>query len=127
MYYKLFFFLKNNTFQQEIVYNIYMKKEVFIRLFKIEESNVLSIKLSNNDLILVTEVDIICFAMGNNIRENDYHPVQNNYIFKDISSISSNDLFRISNIYNSNYINELICFDTNLGKIYFDCSEVIVK
>ena len=104
-----------------------MKKEVFIRLFKIEESNVLSIKLSNNDLILVAEVDIICFTMGNNIRENDCHQVQNNYIFKDISSISSNDLFRISNIYNSNYINELICFDTNLGKIYFDCSEVIVK
>ena len=104
-----------------------MKKEVFIRLFKIEDSLVVNIQLINNDLIIKIETDVVSFAMGNNIRENDFHSVENSYIFKSISNISSNNLMKISTIFNSCLIDDLICLDTNLGKFYFDCREVIVK
>lgn len=104
-----------------------MKKEVFIRLFKIEDSLVVKINIVNDDLIIKVETDVQSFAMGNNIRENDYHCVENLYTFKNISNISSDSLLNIRAIYNTFYIECLICFDTNLGKIYFDCNEVLVK
>ena len=111
----------------KIVYNRYMEKSVFIKLFKIEDSNVLSIKQVNKDLIIEIETDVLSFAMGNNIRESEYYTVKNIYIFKSITDISSTDLFKINAIFNSTYFNELICFDTNLGKVYFNCEEVLLR
>ena len=104
-----------------------MKKEVFIKLFYIEDSNVRKIELQNNDLIIQIETDVVSFAMGNNIRENDLNEVTNTYTFKNVKDISNNDLLKISIIYQTTCINSLICFDTNLGKVYFDCNEVFVE
>lgn len=104
-----------------------MKKEVFIRLFKIEDSLVVKINIVNDDLIIKVETDVQSFAMGNNIRENDYYCVENLYTFKNVVNISSDCILNIRAIYNTFCINGLICFDTNLGKIYFDCNEVLVK
>ena len=61
-----------------------MKKELFSKLFKIEDSNVINIKEINNDLIIEIETDVLSFAMGNNIRENEYSSVKNIYTFKNI-------------------------------------------
>lgn len=104
-----------------------MKKEVFSKLFYIENSSVISIKLLNNDLIIELSTDVLCYAMGNNIRENDYNEVTNCYRFINISDISSDKLFNIKNIYSTSLINSLICFNTDIGIIYFNCDEVIVK
>ncbi len=103
-----------------------MKKELFSKLFKIEDSNIINIKEINNDLIIEIETDVLSFAMGNNIRENEYNSVKNIYTFKNICEISSKDLFKINIIFNTTYINDLICFDTDLGKIYLNCDEVIL-
>lgn len=104
-----------------------MKKEVFIKLFYIEDSNVRKIELQNNDLIIQIETDVVSFAMGNNIRENDLNEVSNTYKFKNVNDISDYDLLKINIIYQTTCINSLICFDTNLGKFYFDCYEVFVE
>lgn len=64
------FFTKKIPLNQKIVYNIDMKKEVFLKLFYIEESIVKSIKFINDDLIIELVTSVNSFAMGNNIREN---------------------------------------------------------
>lgn len=104
-----------------------MKKEVFIRLFKIEESIVKSINKIDNDLIIKTISSVNSFAMGNNIRENEFNDIENVYIFKNISDISSDNIYIIRNIYNTTCVDNMICFDTNVGLIYFNCNEVLVK
>ncbi|MBQ4570473.1 MAG: hypothetical protein IJB21_02125 [Bacilli bacterium] len=104
-----------------------MKKEVFIRLFKIEESIVKSINKIDNDLIIKTISSVNSFAMGNNIRENEFIDVENTYIFKNITELSNDSIYRTRNIYNTTFVNNLICFDTNEGFIYFSCSEIFIK
>lgn len=121
------FFTKKITLIKKIVYNKYMKKEVFIRLFKIEESIVKSINKIDNDLIIKTISSVNSFAMGNNIRENEFIDVENVYTFKSITELSCDCIYKIRNIYNTTYVNNLICLDTNEGLIYFNCNEVLIK
>lgn len=104
-----------------------MKKEVFLKLFCIEESIVESIKFEENNLIIKIKVSVNSFAMGNNIRENEYSDVENIYTFKNISSLSSLDIYNITNIYQTSSVDDIVCFDTNIGLIYFDFEEVIIK
>lgn len=104
-----------------------MKKEVFLRLFYIEDSIVTSIKKIDTDLIIRIESTVNSFAMGNNIRENEFNDIENVYIFKNISDISSDNIYIIRNIYNTTCVDNMICFDTNVGLIYFNCNEVLVK
>lgn len=121
------FFTKKITLIKKIVYNKYMKKEVFIRLFKIEESIVKSINKIDNDLIIKTISSVNSFAMGNNIRENEFIDVENVYTFKSITELSCDCIYKIRNIYNTTYVNNLICLDTNEGLIYFYCNEILIK
>ena len=104
-----------------------MKKEVFSKLFYIENSSVLCIKLVEKNLIIEISTDVLSYAMGNNIRENDFNEVVNCYIFSNVFDISSDKIFNILNIYSTSLINGLICFNTDIGRFYFNCEEVIVK
>ena len=104
-----------------------MKKEVFLRLFYIEDSIVKSIQKKDHDLIIKIESTVNSFAMGNNIRENEFNDIENVYTFKNVSDISNDCIYIVKNIYNTTCVNDMICFDTNVGLIYFNCSEVFVK
>lgn len=104
-----------------------MEKEVFIRLFKIEDSIVKSINKIDDDMVITIESTVNSFAMGNNIRENEFTDVENSYTFKCITDLSNDCIYKIRNIYNTIYVDNLICFDTNEGLIYFNCKEIFIK
>lgn len=104
-----------------------MKKEVFLRLFYIEDSIVKSVNRVDNDLIIIIESTVNSFAMGNNIRENEFNDIENIYTFKNISDLSNDGIYIIRNIYHTTCVDDMICFDTNIGLIYFNCTEVLVK
>ena len=104
-----------------------MKKEVFLKLFYIEESIVQSIKVINDDLIIKLLTSVNSFAMGNNIRENEFNDCENVYIFKNIKNIEIDKFLKVKNIYHTSCVDNLICFDTNIGYLYFDFEEVMIK
>ena len=104
-----------------------MKKEVFLKLFYIEESIVQSIKVINDDLIIALITSVNSFAMGNNIRENEFNDCENIYIFKNIKNIEIDKFLKVKNIYHTSCVDDLICFDTNIGYLYFDFEEVMIE
>lgn len=104
-----------------------MKKEVFLKLFYIEESIVQSIKVINDDLIIELITSVNSFAMGNNIRENEFNDCENVYIFKNIKNIEIDKFLKVKNIYHTSCVDSLICFDTNIGYLYFDFEEVMIE
>lgn len=104
-----------------------MKKEVFLKLFYIEESIVQSIKVINDDLIIELVTSVNSFAMGNNIRENEFNDCENVYIFKNIKNIEIDKFLKVKNIYHTSCVDDLICFDTNIGYLYFDFEEVMIE
>lgn len=104
-----------------------MKKEVFLKLFYIEESIVQSIKVINDELIIELVTSVNSFAMGNNIRENEFNDCENVYIFKNIKNIEIDKFLKVKNIYHTSCVDNLICFDTNIGYLYFDFEEVMIE
>lgn len=104
-----------------------MKKEVFLKLFYIEDSIVKSIKFINDELTLELITSVNSFAMGNNIRENEFNDCENIYVFKKVKYIDVDKFIKLKNIYHTSIVNNLVCIDTNIGYMYFDFDEVIIK
>ena len=65
--------------------------------------------------------------MGNNIRENEFNDCENVYIFKNIKNIEIDKFLKVKNIYHTSCVDNLICFDTNIGYLYFDFEEVMIE
>ena len=52
---------------------------------------------------------------------------ENIYVFKKVKYIDVDKFIKLKNIYHTSIVNNLVCFDTNIGYMYFDFDEVIIK
>lgn len=108
------------------MYNIDMKKEKFIKLFKIEEATIKSIKYLNNNLYINVSMDVISYAMGNNIREENINSYDTKYVFLN-AVVSCNFLDKITHIYNTYLSKDSIILETNMGMINIVTDEIILE
>ncbi len=108
------------------VYNINMKKNEFIKMFKIEEATVQDIKFENNNLIITVKVFVNNFAMGNNIRVDENVECMTTYIFKNAKVIEMNFKL-ITNIYNSYLVGENLILETNMGMMKVETEEILIE